>query len=110
MENDNRKSGEKIFDYVDPKNRAVQIEMEQACTQHLKDIGGYLKPEFKSIEFSDDSFEFEASVIIPCKNRVKTIELFRDRIQALVPKARIVIGHGQMPKEELENPGWVSNQ
>ena len=74
VENDNRKSGEKIFDYVDPKNRAVQIEMEQACTQHLKDIGGYLKPEFKSIEFSDDSFEFEASVIIPCKNRVKTIE------------------------------------
>ena len=74
IEDDNRKSGEKIFDYVDPKNRAVQIEMEQACTQHLKDIGGYLKPEFKSIEFSDDSFEFEASVIIPCKNRVKTIE------------------------------------
>ena len=74
IEDDNRKSGEKIFDYVDPKNRAVQIEMEQACTQHLKDVGGYLKPEFKSIEFSDDSFEFEASVIIPCKNRVKTIE------------------------------------
>ena len=74
IEDDNRKSGEKIFDYVDPKNRAVQIEMEQACTQHLKDIGGYLEPNFKKIEFSDDNFEFEASVIIPCKNRVKTIE------------------------------------
>ncbi|MFV0472352.1 MAG: glycosyltransferase family 2 protein [Paludibacteraceae bacterium] len=73
VENDNRKSGEKIFDYVDPKNRAVQIEMEQACTQHLKDIGGYLTPDFKQIEFSESNFEFEASVVIPCKNRVKTI-------------------------------------
>lgn len=74
VEHDTRKSGEKIFDYVDPKNRAVQIEMEQVCTQHLKDIGGYLEPNFKPIEFSDNDFEYEASVIIPCKNRVKTIE------------------------------------
>ena len=40
IETDNRKSGEKLFDYVDPKNRGVQIEMEQAVTRHLKDIGG----------------------------------------------------------------------
>ncbi len=73
IETDNRKSGEKQFDYVDPKNRAVQIEMEKACTQHLKDIGGYLEPEFRHIEFDDDSFEYEASVVIPCKNRVRTI-------------------------------------
>ena len=73
VENDTRKTGEKIFDYVDPKNRAVQVEMEQACTQHLKDIGGYLEPNFKHIEFSDEEFEFDASVIIPCKNRVRTI-------------------------------------
>lgn len=73
VETDNRKSGEKIFDYVDPKNRAVQIEMEQACTEHLKVIGGYLEPSFKHIEFSDDNFEYEASVVIPCKNRVRTI-------------------------------------
>ena len=52
VENDTRKSGEKIFDYVDPKNRNRQIEMEAACTEHLKEIGGYLKPEFKQIEFS----------------------------------------------------------
>lgn len=74
IEDDNRKSGEKIFDYVDPKNRAVQIEMEQACTQHLKDIGGFLEPNFKKITFSDGSFDVEASVIIPCKNRVLVIE------------------------------------
>ena len=73
IETDNRKSGEKIFDYVDPKNRAVQIEMEQICTRHLKDINGYLSPTFKHITFADDNFEYEASVIIPCKNRVKTI-------------------------------------
>ncbi len=73
IETDNRKSGEKIFDYVDPKNREVQIEMEKICTQHLKNINGYLKPNFKSIEFSNDHFEYEASVIIPCKNRVRTV-------------------------------------
>lgn len=73
VETDTRKSGEKIFDYVDPKNRAVQIEMEQACTAHLKEIGGYLEPKFKHIEFSDNNFEYEASVVIPCKNRVRTI-------------------------------------
>lgn len=74
IEQDNRKSGEKIFDYVDPKNRAVQIEMEQACTAHLKEIGGYLEPKFKEIEFNKGNFEVEASVIIPVFNRIKTIE------------------------------------
>jgi hypothetical protein len=80
-ENDTRKSGEKIFDYVDPKNRAVQIEMEQACTQHLKDVGGYLKPEFKHIEFNEGNFEFEASVIIPVFNRIKTV---RDAVASVL--------------------------
>lgn len=74
VENDTRKSGEKIFDYVDPKNRGVQIEMEEACTEHLKAIGGYLQPEFSKIEFNEGNFEYEASVIIPVYNRIKTIE------------------------------------
>lgn len=73
IETDNRASGEKIFDYVDPKNRGVQVEMEQAVTRHLKDIGGYLAPVFKEVEFSGEPFEYEASVIIPCKNRVQSI-------------------------------------
>ncbi len=73
VELDTRKSGEKLFDYVDPKNRGVQIEMEQACTQHLKDIGGYLVPQFKDIDLQGGGFEYEASVVIPCKNRVRTI-------------------------------------
>lgn len=74
IENDTRKSGEKIFDYVDPKNRGLQIEMEQACTEHLKAIGGYLEPKFKHIEFNENNFEFEASVIIPVFNRIRTIK------------------------------------
>ena len=74
LEIDNRKSGEKIFDYVDPKNRQVQIEMEQACTHHLKAIGARLKPEFTAVTFSEERFPVEASVVIPVRNREKTIE------------------------------------
>ncbi len=74
MEQDTRKSGEKLFDYVDPRNRAVQIEMEKACTAHLKAVGGWLRPEFKSVDFSlGGKFDYEASVVIPCRNRVRTI-------------------------------------
>ena len=74
IENDTRKSGEKQFDYVDPKNRRVQIEMEQACSEHLKAIGGYLEPCFQSVNFSASTFEYEASVIIPVRNRIRTIK------------------------------------
>lgn len=73
VELDTRTSGEKQFDYVDPRNRTVQIEMERACTDHLKAIGAYLKPEFKAVDLSEGDFEYEASVVIPCKNRVRTI-------------------------------------
>ncbi|GHT40382.1 glycosyl transferase [Bacteroidia bacterium] len=74
LETDNRRSGEKLFDYVDPKNRQSQIEMEQACTQYLKDIRAWLKPEFSPVEFSKDTFPVEASVVIPVRNRERTIE------------------------------------
>lgn len=76
---DNRASGQKIFDYVDPRNRANQIEMEQACTAHLKEIGGYLEPVFEPVELNADGFANEASVIIPVRNRVRTI---RDAIDS----------------------------
>lgn len=71
-ETDFRKSGEKQFDYVDPKNRNVQLEMEHACTQHLKAIGAWLPPISSPTDLST-SFPVEASVIIPVKNRIKTI-------------------------------------
>ena len=73
LETDRRKSGEKLFDYVDPRNRGVQVEMEAACTAHLKRIGGYLEPKFKEVDLNSVPFEIEASVVIPCRNRVKTI-------------------------------------
>ncbi|MBR4046964.1 MAG: glycosyltransferase family 2 protein [Bacteroides sp.] len=81
VETDIRKSGEKQFDYVDPRNRSRQIEMEQACTEHLKEIGGYLKPNFTPIDFGQEVFEYEASVIIPVRNRIRTI---RDAIRSVL--------------------------
>jgi len=73
IETDTRKSGVKQFDYVNPKNRDVQIEMEKVVTSHLKKINAYLEPNFKKVEFKDNEFEFEATVVIPVKNRVSTI-------------------------------------
>lgn len=76
-----KKDCEAIFSYVDPKNRGVQIEMEEACTAHLKAIGGYLPPVFDKIEFDRGEFKNEASVIIPVRNRVRTI---RDAIRSVL--------------------------
>ena len=75
VETDTRLSGEKQFDYVDPRNRARQLKMERACTRHLKAIGALLAPdEFDEIKFDDDVFPVEATVVIPVRNRVRTIE------------------------------------
>ena len=75
VETDSRKSGEKQFDYVDPRNRAVQIEMEQVCTAYLKRIGAYLEPEFKEPESCGlgGDFPVKASVVIPVFNRIRTV-------------------------------------
>lgn len=76
VETDSRKSGQKQFDYVDPKNREVQVEMEKVCTEHLRRIGAYLEPVFREpdmSEFSDAVFPVVASVIIPVYNRESTI-------------------------------------
>ncbi|WP_297086270.1 glycosyltransferase family A protein [uncultured Draconibacterium sp.] len=72
-ETDTRKSGQKIFDYVDPKNRQVQLEMEQAATEHLKDVGAWLSSDFKPVELDLRAFDKKLSVIIPVRNREKTI-------------------------------------
>ena len=73
IELDSRRFGEKLFDYVNPRNREVQIEMEAACTAHLKAIDGYLEPDFKEVDLNSEQFEYEASVVIPCRNRARTI-------------------------------------
>ncbi len=94
VETDQRKSGEKLFDYVDPRNRQVQIEMEQCVTAHLRRIGAYLQPgQYKELpnpttkdQRPTTDYPVTASVIIPCKNRARTIA---DAIQsALNQKVR----------------------
>lgn len=74
IENDLRKSGEKQFDYVDPRNRDVQIEREKAFTYHLKQIDAYLPQREQLINTEEGDFEYEVSVIIPVRNRVRTID------------------------------------
>ncbi|MCL1868300.1 MAG: glycosyltransferase family 2 protein [Paludibacter sp.] len=73
-ESDSRLSGEKQFDYVNPRNREVQIEMEHACTAHLKAIGALLEPNLQDTVFEKtENFPVEISVIIPVRNREKTV-------------------------------------
>ena len=77
IETDSRKSGEKQFDYVDPKNRNVQIEMEKVCTAHLKRIGAWLEPKFREPDINDfpqADFKVTASVVIPVFNRIRTVK------------------------------------
>lgn len=74
VEDDLRKSGEKQFDYVDPRNRNVQIEREEAFTFHLREIGAYLPQRTRLIDTEKGDFACEASVIIPVRNRVRTID------------------------------------
>ena len=82
IETDARKSGEKQFDYVDPKNRDVQIEMEKVCTAHLKRAGAWLEPKFLDPDVNDfgqDEFPVKASVVIPVFNRIRTV---RDAVRS----------------------------
>lgn len=70
---DKTSSEEKQFAYVDPRNREVQVERERVFTAYLKRIGAYLEPTFSTFDFNEEKFEVEASVIIPVRNRVKTV-------------------------------------
>ena len=82
IDTDARKSGEKQFDYVDPKNREVQIEMEKVCTAHLKRVGAWLEPKFLEPDINDfgqDEFPVKASVVIPVFNRIRTV---RDAVRS----------------------------
>ena len=85
-ETDLRASGVKQFDYVNPANRDVQIEMEQVCTAHLREVNALVDPsQYGEIDFDEQEFDIEASVVIPVYNRVKTV---RDAVEsALSQKA-----------------------
>ena len=108
---DTRKSGEKIFDYVDPRNRSVQIEMEEVCTEFLKRAGGYLEPKFLDVDFKSQNFELEASVIIPVVDNhsndgtTELIQKYADhdkRIIHLIPE-RNDLGIGGCWNEAVHN-------
>ena len=74
VEEDTRKSGEKQFDYVNPRNREVQIEMERACTEHLRQLDALIDTtSYGEIDFKEKDFSVEASVVIPVFNRAKTV-------------------------------------
>jgi hypothetical protein len=80
-ETDPRRSEDKQFDYVSRQARDKQAEMEKACTSHLKKTGAFLKPDFKKVDLSESSFPLEASVVIPVRNRITTID---DAIRSVV--------------------------
>jgi SpoIID/LytB domain protein len=74
VETDTRASGVRQFDYVNPANRDVQIEMEQVATSHLKAIGAWIDTSNRlPVDFDEQDFDVEATVIIPVFNRAKTI-------------------------------------
>ena len=107
VEDDDRKSGEKLFDYVNPANRAVQVEMEQCVTAHLQRIGGYLQPYryLPTDAFGAEPMAVTASVIIPCKNRVRTI---RDAIlSAVSQKVREPYRYNVMVVDDNSTDGTV---
>ena len=70
---DARPTGQKQFDYVDPRNREYQVEMEQIATAHLKRIGAWLPPHFEKVPLAVESFPVKASIVIPVRNRERTI-------------------------------------
>ena len=82
VEHDTRLSGQKQFDYVDPRNRSRQVEMERACTRHLRALNAYLHgDEYDEVNLSEGNFAVEASVVIPVRNRERTI---RDAIRSVL--------------------------
>lgn len=71
---DPRASGQKQFDYVDPRNREAQIEMEAIFTDHLRKIGAWLPQRTRTVGEDGGIYAVEASVIIPVLNRAATIQ------------------------------------
>lgn len=70
---DTRPSGQKQFDYVDPKNWEYQLEMESIATDHLKRIGAWLEPRFETVPAPADRYPVQASIVVPVKNRERTV-------------------------------------
>lgn len=61
------------FSYVDPANRNVQIEMELVVSSFLRIANAYLRKAPATVDITCGEFPVEASIIIPVKNRARTI-------------------------------------
>lgn len=70
---DYRKSGEKQHDYVNPRNKFYQAHMERVFTDFLTDIDALIPLNPIRPNLVEGTFPVEASVIIPVRNRVTTI-------------------------------------
>lgn len=114
VEHDTRLSGQKQFDYVDPRNRDRQIEMERACTRHLRALNAYLHgDENDEAKLEEGDFPVEASVVIPVRNRVRTI---RDAINSVMeqettfPFNLIIVDNGSTDgtTEEIEKSSTLT--
>ena len=70
---DSRPTGEKQFDYVDPRNREYQLEMERIATAHLKRSGAWLPPQFEPVRRATEKYPVQASIVIPVRNRERTV-------------------------------------
>lgn len=119
LQTDTRKSGERQFDYVNPRNRDVQVEMELACTQHLRQLGALVDTaRYETVDFDADPFPVEASVVIPVFNRARTI---RDAVESALSQEAafafnvIVVdnhstdGTGDILKEMQEDTALAGN-
>lgn len=62
------------FQYLAASQRDRQLECEQACTEHLKCLGAWLPAgTYESLPEDQYTYPVEVSVIIPVRNRVRTI-------------------------------------
>jgi len=102
---DSRRSGEKQFDYVDPKNREHQLEMESIATDHLKRVGAWLEPRFDPVPPPAERYPVQASVVIPVRNRERTI---RDAVESALDQKTafdfnviVVDNHSTDPTTEI---------
>jgi Glycosyl transferase family 2 len=102
---DSRRSGEKQFDYVDPKNREYQLEMESIATDHLKRVGAWLEPRFDTVPSPAERYPVQASVVIPVRNRERTI---RDAVESALDQKTafdfnviVVDNHSTDPTTEI---------
>jgi len=64
----------KMFEYLNPQYRKLQLEMEAAAADHLKHVSAFLQPRNNTVNFNEHFFEYEATVVIPVKNRAGTIK------------------------------------